>query len=114
MYFNQHLECAALKRWLKSDFAFFDAKMMKNMVKLSNYVWSTCMTSDHQTARSLYETKNAHFSIIFLNRKLAKICKNVRNTDFDQHLKCAAPKCWSKYTTAVSEVTEVCNCMQII
>ena len=25
--------------------------------------------------------------------------KNIKNTYFDHRLECAAPKCWSKYTT---------------
>ena len=27
--------------------------------------------------------------------------RNVEKAYFDQHLECAAPKCWSKYTTAI-------------
>ena len=31
---------------------------------------------------------------------LALFHKNIKNAYFDQHLRCAAPKRWSKYTTS--------------
>ena len=47
--------------------------------------------------------------------KLRQVCsfsafqhKHVEKAYFHQHLECAAPKCWSKYTTVTQDVILIC------
>ena len=40
----------------------------------------------------------------FCNKILQKMCQKHRKKDVDQHLKCTAPKCWSKYAPPSSVV----------
>ena len=44
----------------------------------------------------LFCTKNIEKQIL---TSIWSVQQNIEKADFDQHLKCAAPKSWSKYTT---------------
>ena len=63
----------------------------------------------------LYITVNQHFGANLKKHVFCKILlqiscffstKNAENGYFDQRLECAAPKCWSKYTTVTRRRTK--------
>ena len=60
-----------------------------------------------QTTSILVQTKKKRFfarfccKFVTFLRFFSFFAKNAENYYFDQRLGCAAPKCWSKYTTAI-------------
>ena len=60
----------------------------------------TILNSGTKSLIVLTKVKQQTQSIIY-RQSLVKTLYNAENDYFDQRLACAAPKCWSKYTTYI-------------
>ena len=66
-----------------------------------NYHWKSKITVDQRFGANLKKRVFAKICCKFLAFLNLFCLKNAENDYFDQRLECAAPKLWSKYTTAV-------------
>ena len=95
---KKHIFKFAPERWPTVLFPKKWAFFLKNT--FLHHFWGNKTVDQHSGANL-----NKH---VFCNFLLQISCffllfntKNAENDYFDQRLECAAPKCWSKYTTAV-------------
>ena len=87
VYFDQLLGAAHPKSWSKSSFSAKKAEKMRKKQEICCKI--------HQKTRFLSLHQNA--GLLFYSQK-------------NEHLECAAPKRWSKYTTGGAELcTQICH-----
>ena len=93
VYFDQCLGSAHSKRPVEIViFIIFVVKTLKKQEICSKFLQKT------HFFKSFLKNLAANFAANFLLFQLFAV-KNIKIVYFDQRLECAAPKCWSKYTT---------------